>query len=110
MFGKILRRANSESNYPFQRLVITIRDWELDDNLGMEAGKKLLKEFMDTLEETTEGKELKNSILTLFDQTECMIMARPGDHANQADFDGSRKVRTSLKFLMYLNESLPSKK
>ena len=95
MFGKILRRANSESNHPFQRLIITIRDWELDDNIGFDAGKKLLREFMDTLEETKEGEELKNSILTLFNNTDCMIMARPGDHANQADFDGSRKVRIS---------------
>ena len=93
MFGQILRTANPDSNSPFQRLIITIRDWELDDNLGFEAGNKLLQEFLNTLQETQEGEELRNSIQNLFNKTDCMVMARPGDHINREDFEGSRKWR-----------------
>ena len=79
----------------FQRLIITIRDWELDDNLGFDAGNKLLQEFLNTLRETQEGEELRNAIQNLFNKTDCMVMARPGDNASHEDFEGSRKRRTN---------------
>ena len=53
---------------PFQRLVFAIRDWELDDDLGLEAGTKFLQSVMEEMEDTEEGVELLNSLRTSFSQ------------------------------------------
>ena len=96
-----LTRFSPRTPY-FQRLIITIRDWELDDNLGFDAGNKLLQEFLNTLRETQEGEELRNAIQNLFNKTDCMVMARPGDYANHEDFERSRKRRTNWKLIFPL--------
>ena len=59
-FGAMLTREKAHS--PFQRLILAIRDWELDDEcFGLKGGAKMLVDFMETLEETDEGNELRNA-------------------------------------------------
>ena len=63
-FGAMLTQQKAQS--PFQRLMLVIRDWELDDEFyGLSGGEKLLLDFMGTLEETKEGNELRNAHLVV---------------------------------------------
>ena len=66
-YGQMMIDQNAESAcIPFQRLVFAIRDWELDDDLGLEAGTKFLQSVMEEMEDTEEGVELLNSLRTSF--------------------------------------------
>ena len=60
-YGKLLQDQN-ENTCPFQRLIFTIRDWDLDDELGLEAGTKFLQGVMEEMNDTEEGEDLMKSI------------------------------------------------
>jgi len=66
-YGSMLNQANEGTNCcPFQRLIFAIRDWDLDDELGLEAGTKFLQSVMDEMAASEEGEDVLNSIRTSF--------------------------------------------
>lgn len=71
------------------KLIFAIRDWDLDDDLGLEAGNKLLSEVMEDCKQSEEGADLALSIKTSFQKISCSILRHPGNSLRDEDFDGS---------------------
>ena len=101
-YGKLLQEQN-ENTCPFQRLIFTIRDWDLDDELGLEAGAHFLQGVMDEMGDTEEGSDLMASIQTSFTKTSCCIMRHPGSALRSDDFKGERFVSNSIEIIFKTN-------
>ena len=86
-YGKLLQEQN-ENTCPFQRLIFTIRDWDLDDELGLEAGSRFLQSVLDEMGDTEEGADLMQSIRTSFTKINCCLMRHPGSALRSDDFKG----------------------
>jgi len=104
-YGKLLQDQN-ENTCPFQRLIFTIRDWDLDDELGLEAGTKFLQGVMEEMNDTEEGEDLMKSIRTSFTKTNCCIMRHPGSALRSDDFKGESD-QLDEEFKENLTELIP---
>jgi len=104
-YGKLLQEQN-ENTCPFQRLIFTIRDWDLDDELGLEAGAHFLQGIMDEMGDTEEGSDLMASIQTSFTKTSCCIMRHPGSALRSDDFKGESD-QLDEEFKENLTELIP---
>uniref|UniRef100_A0A131Z2P0 Atlastin 2 n=1 Tax=Rhipicephalus appendiculatus TaxID=34631 RepID=A0A131Z2P0_RHIAP len=78
--------------YPFQRLVLLIRDWQYpDDNAyGATGGLNLLKKFMSSSTgQHRENKDLRERLPSCFSSFQCFLMPNPGKETTRKSFDGS---------------------
>ena len=74
------------------KLLFAIRDWDLDDDLGLAAGNKLLTEVMEDCSQSEEGAELASSIKTSFQKISCSILRHPGNSLREDDFEGEHPI------------------
>ena len=88
-FGKMIIDQNPSANCcPFQHLTFAIRDWDLDDDLGLAAGSSLLQSVMEDCKESEEGAELVQSIKQSFQKISCSLLRHPGDQLRSEEFAG----------------------
>ena len=89
-FGKMIIDQNpSSSCVPFQHMLFAIRDWDLDDDLGLDAGNRLLLSVMEDCNQSEEGAELVASLKASFQKISCTLMRHPGDQMRSEDFNGN---------------------
>ena len=69
--------------------MFAIRDWDLDDELGVEAGAKLLVEIMYDCASTEEGLDLITSLKTSFQKITCSLLRHPGESIRKEEFKGT---------------------
>jgi len=107
-YGQMMIDQNAEAAcIPFQRLVFAIRDWELDDDLGLEAGTKFLQSVMEEMEDTEEGVELLNSLRTSFSKINCHLFRHPGSDAVRSDDFQGQVAQLDEEFKDGLKEFIP---
>ena len=107
-YGQMMIDQNAEAAcIPFQRLVFAIRDWELDDDLGLEAGTKFLQSVMEEMEDTEEGVELLNSLRTSFSKINCHLFRHPGSEAVRSDDFQGQVAQLDEEFKDGLKEFIP---
>ncbi|CBY11617.1 unnamed protein product [Oikopleura dioica] len=106
-FGKMIMEMNPTAELtPFQHLAFVIRDWDLDDELGLEAGTNILLQTMQDCSDSEEGAELVQSIKTSFKKLICSTMRHPGSCLRDEDFEG-QLGRMDDEFRTTLEELIP---
>ncbi|GMR43244.1 hypothetical protein PMAYCL1PPCAC_13439, partial [Pristionchus mayeri] len=69
----------TDNNTPFQSLLFLIRDWQNDDDYGMEAGERLLEEKFEFRPSSTPSMQnLRKDLKRSFTDMRCFLLPSPG--------------------------------
>jgi hypothetical protein len=116
VFLRYARDSSPDENVEvFQRLIILVRDWSLDEYFGIKGGNDYLSELLNT----PQNNEIALHIESCFsEKVSCYLMPAPGnEEVSSPDFNGSyNKLRRIFlenlkKFITsYFGESITVKK
>ncbi|RWR99652.1 Atlastin-1-like protein [Dinothrombium tinctorium] len=90
VFAQIALKASNENNIKallLPRLLFIVRDWKFSDfELGLNGGKKYLREKFYLERITPEGLQIRERIINMFGQIDCCLLPHPGSKVDTGTF------------------------